>query len=198
MKSKLTNVIDIIAEMEPWVEELMLLREIVLSTGLKEEIKWGGPIYTLNGKNVLAIGGFKNFATIWFHNGVFLSDPGKVLINANEGNTRGLRQWRFTSMKEIKPALVKKYVHEAIKNAKEGKEIKPEKKAPIAFPDVFAKALKKDKALKGAFEKLTPGKQREYIEYITEAKQEETRLRRIEKSIPIILRGKGLNEKYVK
>ncbi len=198
MKSKSTNVIDIIAEMEPWVEELMLLREIILSTGLKEEIKWGGPIYTLNGKNVLAIGGFKNFATIWFHNGVFLSDPGKVLINANEGNTRALRQWRFTSMKEIKPALVKKYVQEAIKNAKEGKEIKPEKKAPIAFPDVFAKALKKDKDLKGAFEKLTPGKQREYIEYITEAKQEETRLRRIEKSVPIILRGKGLNEKYVK
>ncbi len=198
MKSKSTNVIDIIAEMEPWVEELMLLREIILSTGLKEEIKWGGPIYTLDGKNVLAIGGFKNFATIWFHNGVFLSDPGKILVNANEGNTRGLRQWRFTSMKEIKPALVKKYVQEAIKNAKEGKEIKPEKKVPIAFPDGFAKALKKDKALKAAFEKLTPGKQREYIEYITEARQEETRLRRIEKSVSIILSGKGLNEKYVK
>lgn len=198
MKSKSTNVIDIIAEMEPWVEELMLLREIILSTGLKEEIKWGGPIYTLDGKNVLAIGGFKNFATIWFHQGVFLSDPANVLINANEGNTRGLRQWRFTSMKEIKPALVKKYVKEAIKNAKEGKEIKPEKKAPLAFPDVFAKAMKKDKALKTAFEKLTPGKQREYIEYITEAKQEETRLRRIEKSVPIILSGRGLNEKYVK
>ena len=198
MKSKSTNVIDIIAEMEPWVEELMLLREIILSTGLKEEIKWGGPIYTLDGKNVLAIGGFKNFATIWFHQGVFLSDPANVLINANEGNTRGLRQWRFTSMKEIKPALVKKYVQEAIKNAKEGKESKPEKKAPLAFPDVFAKAMKKDKALKTAFEKLTPGKQREYIEYITEAKQEETRMRRIEKSVPIILSGRGLNEKYVK
>jgi len=198
MKSKSTNVIDIIAEMEPWVEELMLLREIILSTGLKEEIKWGGPIYTLDSKNVLAIGGFKNFATIWFHQGVFLSDPGKVLVNANEGNTRGLRQWRFTSMKEIKPALVKKYVMEAIKNAKEGKEIKPEKKAPITLPDAFAKALKKDKGLKAAFEKLTPGKQREYIEYISEAKQEETRLRRIDKSIPVILSGKGLNEKYVK
>lgn len=198
MKSKSTNVIDIIAAMEPWVEELMLLREIALSTGLKEEIKWGGPIYTLDGKNVLAIGGFKNYATIWFHQGVFLSDPGKVLVNANEEHTRGLRQWRFTSMKEIKPALVKKYVQEAIKNAKEGKEIKPQKKAPITLPDAFAKAMKKDKALKGAFERLTPGKQREYIEYIAEAKQEETRLRRIEKSIPIILSGKGLNEKYVK
>ena len=198
MKSKSTNVIDIIAEMEPWVEELMLLREIILSTELKEEIKWGGPIYTLNGKNVLAIGGFKNYVTIWFHNGVFLSDPLKVLVNANEGNTRGLRQWRFTSIKEIKPAQVKKYVQEAIKNAKEGKEIKPQKKAAIAIPEVFASALKKDKRLKTAFEKLTPGKQREYIEYIAEAKQEETRLRRIDKSIANILNGVGLNEKYMK
>ena len=198
MKSKSTNVIDIIAEMEPWVEEIMLLREIILSTGLKEEIKWGGPIYTLDGKNIAAIGGFKNYATIWFHQGVFLSDPSNVLVNANEGNTRGLRQWRFTSLKEIKPALVKKYVLEAIRNAKAGKEIKPEKKAAIPMPDVFASALKKDKKLKVAFEKLTPGKQREYLEYITEAKQEETRMRRVEKSVPIIMAGKGLNEKYVK
>ena len=120
------------------------------------------------------------------------------MVNANEGNTRGLRQWRFTSLKEIKPALVKKYVLEAIRNAKAGKEIKPEKKAAIPMPDVFASALKKDKKLKVAFEKLTPGKQREYLEYITEAKQEETRMRRVEKSVPIIMAGKGLNEKYVK
>ena len=198
MKSKSNNVIDIIAKMKPWVEELMLLREIILSTGLKEEIKWGGPIYTWEGKNIAAIGGFKNYATIWFHQGVFLSDPGKVLVNANEGNTRRLRQWRFASIKEIKPALVKKYVLEAIKNAKEGKEIKPEKKAAIPMPDVFAKALNIDKKLKAAFESLTPGKQREYLEYITEAKQEETRMRRVEKSVPIIMAGKGLNEKYIK
>ena len=107
----------------------MLIREIVLKhKELKEEIKWGGPIYTLNGRNVLAIGGFKNFFTIWFHNGAFLSDPDKVLINANEAKTRGLRQWRFESMKDIKPALIKKYISEAIVNEKAGKKIKPEKK----------------------------------------------------------------------
>lgn len=196
MRSKSSSVVDIIAEMEPWVDELMLLREIILTTGLKEEIKWGGPIYTLDGKNVVAIGGFKNFATIWFHQGVFLSDPDKVLVNANEAHTRGLRQWRFTSMKEIKPALVKKYVMEAVRNAKEGKEIKPEKRAALAVPAELQAAFKKDKLLKAAFQGLTPGRQREYLEYISEAKGEDTRLRRVAKCAPIILSGKGLNEKY--
>ena len=196
MRSSKTSVADIISEMKPWVDELMLLREIILSSGLNEEIKWGGPIYTLEGKNVLAIGGFKNFFTIWFHQGVFLSDPKKVLINAGEGKTRGLRQWRFTSKEEINPALVKKYVQEAVKNAKAGKEIKPEKKPALAIPDEFKSAFKKDKALKASFDQLTPGKKREYVEYVIEAKTEETRLRRVQKSIPIILSGKGLNDKY--
>ncbi|MBK9106709.1 MAG: YdeI/OmpD-associated family protein [Saprospiraceae bacterium] len=196
MRSKSSSVVDIIAEMEPWVEELMLLREIILSTGLKEEIKWGGPNYSLDGKKLMAIGGFKNYASIWFHHGVFLSDPAKVLINANEARTKGLRQWRFASMKEIKPPLVKKYVLEAIKNAKEGKEIKPEKKAAIAIPAELQAAFKKDKLLKAAFDGLTPGRQREYLEYISEAKGEDTRLRRVAKCAPIILAGMGLNEKY--
>lgn len=196
MRTNKVNVPDLIAEMEPWVEELTLLREIILSTGLTEEIKWGGPIYTLDGKNVLAIGGFKNFATIWFHQGVFLSDPKGVLVNASEGKTRGLRQWRFTSMKEIKPPLVKKYILEAIQNAKEGKEIKPEKKAALPLPSELQAGFKNDKNAKACFDKLTPGKQREYVEYISEAKGEDTRKRRVAKSIPLILSGRGLNDKY--
>src|SRR4030095_3810492 len=196
MKSDKNSVVDIISEMDPWVSELMLLREIILSTGLKEEIKWGGPIYTLEGKNVLAIGGFKHFFTIWFHNGAFLSDPAKVLINANKERTRGLRQWRFQSMKEIKPALVKKYVLEAIANEKAGKKIKPEKKPELAVPAEYQSAFKKDKALKASFYKLTPGKQREYLEHVLEAKTEETRLRRVQKAIQNIKAGVGLNDKY--
>ena len=125
-----------------------------------------------------------------------LSDPKGVLVNAGEGKTRGLRQWRFTSLEEIKPALVKKYILEAIKNAKEGKEIKPEKKAALPLPAELQTAFKQDKNAKACFEKLTPGKQREYLEYITEAKGEETRKRRVAKSIPIILEGRGLNDKY--
>ena len=196
MRTDKTNVVDIITEMDPWVEELMLLRDIILSTGLKEEIKWGGPIYTLDGKNVLAIGGFKNYFTIWFHNGAFLSDPEKVLVNASEGRTRGLRQWRFSSKKEIKPALIKKYVKEAIENEKAGKRIKPEKKEAIPVPGEFQSIFKKDKQLKEAFAKLTPFRQREYLEYVAEAKTEETRLRRVDKSIPNIKKGIGLNDKY--
>lgn len=196
MRTEKTSAIDIIKGEKPWVDELMLLREIILSTGLKEEIKWGGPIYTLEGKNVLAIGGFKNYCTIWFHQGVFLSDPSKVLVNAGEGRTRGLRQWRFASMQDIKPALVKKYILEAIRNAKAGKEIKPERKAPLPLPSEYEAVFKKNKALKAAFEKLTPGKQREYIEYILEARTAETRLRRVEKTTPNILTGKGLNDRY--
>ena len=196
MRSKPTSVAEIIHEMAPWTEGLLLLREIILSTGLQEEIKWGSPAYTYDGKLVLSIGGFKNFFTMWFHQGVFLSDPANVLVNASEGRTRGLRQWRFTSTAEIKPALVKKYVKEAIANAKAGKEIRPEKKAPLDIPEEFAVAFKKDKTLKTAFNGLTPGKQREYLEYVTEAKTEATRLRRTQKSIPMILRGVGLNDRY--
>ena len=195
MKTDKTSVVDIISEMEPFVAELMLLRDIILKTGLKEEIKWGGPIYTMDGKNILAIGSFKNFLTIWFHQGVFLTDPAKVLVTASEG-TRGLRQWRFSSMKDIKPALVKKYILEAIANHKAGKEIKPERKPQLDTPAEYAAAFKKDKALKDAFSKLTPGKQREYFEHVLMAKTEDTRVRRVEKSIPMIKKGVGLNDKY--
>ena len=195
MKSDKSSVVDIISDMEPFVAELMLLRDIILKTGLKEEIKWGGPIYTLDGKNVLAIGAFKNFFTIWFHQGVFLKDPEKVLVSASEG-TRALRQWRFSSMKDIKPALVKKYIQEAIANQKAGKEIKPERKPQLEVPAEYTSAFKKDKALKDAFSKLTPGKQREYLEHVHLAKTEETRQRRVEKSIPMIKKGVGLNDKY--
>ena len=196
MRTEKTNVVDIILEDPKWSKELLMLRDIILESGLKEDIKWGGPIYTLDGKNVLAIGGFKHYFTIWFHQGVFLSDPDKVLVNAGEGRTRGLRQWRFESMETIQPARIKRYVKEAIKNAKEGKEIKPEKKAAIPLPAELQAAFKKDKSLKPAFQAFTPGKQREFLEYVSEAKTEATRIRRVEKIAPMILAGKGLNDKY--
>jgi uncharacterized protein YdeI (YjbR/CyaY-like superfamily) len=196
MRTDKTSVPDLIHDMSLWVDELMLLRDIILSTGLKEEIKWGGPIYTYNGKNIVAIGGFKNYCAIWFHNGVFLKDPEKVLVNASEGKTRGLRQWRFTSMKEIKPAIVKRYIKEAIENEKEGKRIKPEKKPLPEIPAELALAFKRDKALKDAYAKLSLGKMREYLDHIHDAKTAETRHRRVEKTIPMIKAGIGLNDRY--
>lgn len=144
---------------EQWTEEIGLLRAIVQKTELVETTKWGGEVYTINNKNVLGIGGFKNYFTLWFWNGVFLKDEAKVLVNANEGVTKALRQWRFTSATEIDEKLILRYINEAIANEKAGLAIKPEKKEalPCAF---FQAALDKNKTLKTAFEKFTPGKQK--------------------------------------
>ncbi|WP_264522197.1 YdeI/OmpD-associated family protein [Flavobacterium sp. N1994] len=178
-----------------WGEELALLRNIIHKTELVETNKWGGEIYTINNKNVMGIGGFKNYFTIWFMNGVFLKDEAKVLVNANEGVTKGLRQWRFTSAKEVNEKLVLHYIHEAIANEKAGLSIKPEKKEAMQC-EFFEIELKKDKALQLAFEKFSPYKQKEFWEYMATAKQEKTKVSRFEKIKPLIMEYRGLNDKY--
>lgn len=180
-----------------WEEELGLLREIIQKTELTETKKWGGEVYTINNKNVLGIGGFKNFFTIWFWNGVFLKDEAKVLVNANEGVTKGLRQWRFTSKDEINEKLILHYINEAIENEKAGLSIKPEKKEAMKC-NYFDNKLNCDKDLKNAFEKFSPYKQKEFWEYMATAKQEKTKETRFEKIKPMILENIGLNDKYRK
>ena len=180
-----------------WEEELGLLREIIQKTELTETKKWGGEVYTINNKNVLGIGGFKNFFTIWFWNGVFLKDEAKVLVNANEGVTKGLRQWRFTSKDEINEKLILHYITEAIENEKAGLSIKPEKKEAMKC-DYFDNKLNCDKDLKNAFEKFSPYKQKEFWEYMATAKQEKTKETRFEKIKPMIIENIGLNDKYRK
>lgn len=178
-----------------WEKELNFLRQTVLKTEAQEAMKWGTPHYTIGGKNVVGIGAFKAYVGLWFHQGVFLRDDHQVLINAQEGTTKGLRQWRFQSVEEMDEGLILQYVAEAIQNQKEGKEIKPEpKKFPM--PDELAAAMKDNTNLRLAFEALKPGKQKEYLEHIGTAKQEKTRLSRLEKCIPMILRGEGLNDRY--
>lgn len=184
-----------IARHEPWQELLLQLRDILLSTELEETVKWGAPVYTIDGKNVVGIGAFKSYAGLWFFQGVFLKDPQQKLVNAQEGTTKALRQWRFDTVEDMDEKLVKAYVLEAIENQKQGKEIKPEKKK-TTLPDELKEALRKDTQLKKAFDAFTPGKQREFAEYIGSAKQEKTRLSRLEKVQPMILAGKGLNDKY--
>lgn len=184
-----------IEENSQWSEELGLLRSILTSTELKEDVKWGAPIYTINGKNVVGMGSFKSYVGLWFHQGVFLKDPAGKLINANEGVTRGLRQWRFQSKEEMDPALIRAYVEEAIRNQKAGKEIKPEKKQ-LEIPPEMENAMKKDAKLRQRFEAFTPGRQREFAEYVASAKREETRISRMEKIAPMIMEGMGLNDKY--
>lgn len=180
-----------------WAEELGLLRAIIQKTELVETKKWGGEIYTLNNKNVLGIGGFKSYFGIWFMNGVFLKDEAKVLVNANEGVTRGLRQWRFTSANDVNEKLLLHYIQEAIANEKAGLSIKPTKKEAMHC-SFFAVQLEQDRDLSTAFEQFTPYKQKEFWEYMATAKQEKTKITRFDKIKSLILEQRGLNDKYKK
>lgn len=180
---------------EKWSEELHLLQSIITQTELLETTKWGGSVYVLNGKNVLGIGGFKNYFAIWFFNGVFLKDEKQVLVNANEGVTKSLRQWRFSSKEEVNEKEVLHYILEAIENERQGKIIKPEK-GKVILSELFQKELDSDLLLAEAFHKFTPYKQKEFLEYIETAKREETKRSRIEKIKHMILEHIGLNDKY--
>lgn len=181
---------------EYWQDELVRLRKILNSTDLEETVKWGGPCYTFQGKNVVGMGAFKSYCGLWFLQGALLADPEKVLINAQEGKTKALRQWRFQSKKEIKTRLIKAYVQEAISLQEQGREIKPARDQSVTIPSQLQAALAKNKKAGSRFKALTKGRQREYAEYIAEAKRDETKAKRLEKIIPMIVAGKGLNDKY--
>lgn len=179
-----------------WPEEVQRLLEIIRKTGLEETIKWGEKVFTFKGKNVVSCMGFKTHFVLWFYNGVFLSDPYQVLQNAQEGKTKAMRQWRFYSAEEIDESKILEYLHEAIQNEQDGKVWKPEKTSELEVPALFQEKLDTDPGLKDSFEGLTLFKRKEFLEYLISAKREATQLNRIEKIIPIILKGKGLNDKY--
>ncbi len=185
-----------IAAQTKWKEKLQQLRAVFKKTELTEEVKWGKPTYTLNGKMVAAMADFKNHMALWFHQGVFLKDKHNKLINAQEGVTKALRQWRFEEEDEIDSKLVLEYIKEAIANAVAGKVLKKAVKKEISIPEIFKNALEEDKDLKKNFNSLTPGKQREYSEYIGEAKREATQQKRLEKCRELIKKGVALNDKY--
>ncbi|MDW8852002.1 YdeI/OmpD-associated family protein [Flavobacterium sp. MMLR14_040] len=178
-----------------WEEELLFLKSIIDKTELVETIKWGAPIYVYNKRNVIGIGGFKDYFAIWFLNGVFLKDEKKRLINAQEDKTKSMRQWRFTSKDEVNEKEVLEYILEAIENEKQGKILKPTKKEAIVS-ELLQKEMDLNPALAAAFQKFSPYKQYEFLEYIETAKQEKTKITRIEKVIPMILGNIGLNDKY--
>lgn len=191
-----TNVEDYIAGHPEWQKELTTLRAILNDTALEETVKWGGPCYTANGKNIVGLGAFKEFFTLWFYQGALLKDEKGVLINAQEGTTKALRQWRFTSLKEVKKTWIKAYINEAIKNERAGRRITADRSKPLIIPPELKSALNTNRLAKSAFAQLTKGKQREYIDYIASAKRPETKAKRLEKAMPLLLSGVGLNDKY--
>ncbi|TDI69186.1 MAG: hypothetical protein E2O86_05935 [Bacteroidetes bacterium] len=185
-----------IVKHKKWGVQLQQLRDLFHKTELKEEVKWGAPSYSLNGKLIAGMAGFKNHCAIWFHQGVFLKDPNKKLINAQEGTTRGLRQWRFEEGDTVEADLVLQYIRESIENNLAGKKIKPQRKKGVVIPHYLKAAFSSNSKFENAFHQLTPGKQREYAGHIGEAKREATKQSRLEKIIPMIIEGKGLHDKY--
>lgn len=174
---------------------MTLLREICLDCGLTEEFKWMHPCYTFQGKNVVLIHGFKEYCALLFHKGVLLKDTHNILIQQTE-NVQAARQLRFTSLQEIidlKPTI-KAYIFEAIEVEKAGLEVTLKKTSEFNMPDELKEALDNNPDLKAAFHSLTPGRQRGYLLYFSQAKQSATRANRVEKYIPKILQGKGLND----
>ena len=181
-----------------WQEALNFLRNLVQESGLEETVKWGAPVYCLKNKNIVGLGAFKAYVGLWFYQGALLQDKDGKLINAQEGVTKAMRQWRFQSLEEIKADvdLIRAYVQEAILNQQQGKEIKPDRKKPLVIPEELKALLEGDVETRQAFEGLSHGKKREYAEYISEAKRAATKEKRLEKITPMIREGVGLNDKY--
>lgn len=190
-----SNVDEFLSKAPNWQAEMEKLRTIALGCGLTEELKWGKPCYDYHGRNIVIIQGFKAYCALLFFKGVLLSDPDGVLIKTGE-NTQAGRQIRFTGVQKIleMESILKSYIFEAIEVEKAGLKVPEREKTKLVFPEEFQQRLNEIPALKAAFDALTPGRQRMYNIYFTEAKQAKTRVSRIEKCIPQILAGKGLND----
>ncbi|NTU27855.1 hypothetical protein HPX95_17055 [Bacillus tequilensis] len=176
-----------------WKDEYEKLRSIVLDCELTEELKWMHPCYTFNNKNIVLIHGFKEYCALLFHKGALLQDAHGILIQQTE-NVQAARQIRFTNVQEIveMETILKDYVHEAIEVEKAGLQVK--KNTELIIPEELQNKFDEMPALKTAFEALTPGRQREYIFYFSQAKQSKTREARVEKYVEKILDGKGLKD----
>lgn len=178
-----------------WQAETEKLRTIALDCGLAEELKWGCPCYTYQKNNVVLIHVFKEYCALLFFKGALLADANGILIQQTK-NVQAARQIRFASAREIDKmkAIVKAYIYEAIEVEKAGLKVALKKTSEYDIPEEFKQQLDKEPALKAAFEGLTPGRQRAYLFYFAQAKLSKTRISRVEKYIPQILKGKGLED----
>ena len=197
MKFKVNSVKEYINYFPNWKKELKTLDKIFQAAEMDETIKWGIPVFCVNGKNVAGFAAFNNWISIWFYQGVFLKDSKNKLINAQEGVTKALRQWRFTTLEEITKdeKLIVAYLEEAIRNSKAGKEVKIVRKK-LTIPPELTKVLDSNKNLKKKFEAFSLSNRRSFAEYIEKAKRATTKQTRLEKIIPMIKSGIGLNDKY--
>jgi len=178
-----------------WQPEMKKLRTIVLDCGLTEELKWGQPCYTIEDKNIVIIHGFKEYCALLFFKGALMRDPEGILIQQTK-NVQSGRQIRFSNLHEIveRESILKSYIQEAIAVEKAGLKVQLKPTSEYPVPDEFQDKLTESPALKKAFEALTPGRQRGYLYFFSQPKQSKTREARIEKHIPQILKGKGLND----
>ena len=178
-----------------WHEEFEKLRMIILDCGLTEELKWGVPCYTFQKTNIVLIHVFKEYCALLFFKGALLNDTNGILIQQTK-NVQAARQIRFTNLQEIvkMEPILKTYIYEAIEVERAGLKVKLKKTSDFKIPREFQKKLDKNSALKKAFDALTPGRQRAYIFYFSQAKLSKTRESRVEKYMKQILNGKGLDD----
>jgi len=180
--------------------ELLLLREIFLATDCTEQLKWGFPTYSEGKTNIGAIGAFKEYVAIWFFQGALLSDPEHVLINAQDDVTKALRQWRFTNADQIVEYAesIQQYIFEAKENANKGLAIKPNLNKPVIIPIELQQVLDADFHLNQSFLKISDARRREFAEYIIAAKRPDTKAKRLDIIVSMILSNTGLYDKYKK
>jgi uncharacterized protein YdeI (YjbR/CyaY-like superfamily) len=178
-----------------WSTEFAALRQLCLASGLNEELKWGQACYDLDGRNVVLIHGFKDYCALLFMKGALLKDPKGILIQQTK-NVQAARQIRFASLADInkQKAAVKAYLREAIAVEKSGVKVEMKSAAQFDVPEEFLKPLDDDPRLAEAFHALTPGRQKGYLLYFAGAKQSTTRAARVEKHVPRILKGLGLDD----
>jgi uncharacterized protein YdeI (YjbR/CyaY-like superfamily) len=195
-KSEMNPKVDFFfSKAKKWREEFEKLRMIVLDCGLTEELKWGVPCYRFEKANIVLIHGFKEYCALLFFKGALLNDTRGILIQQTK-NVQSARQIRFTNVREIvkMAPILKAYIYEAIEVEKAGLKVNFKKTAEFKIPEEFQKKLNKAPALKTAFKALTPGRQRAYIFHFSAPKLSKTRESRVEKYIPQILNGKGLDD----
>ena len=186
-----------IDEHKKFKDILVELRRIVNNEAFEETLKWGIPTYIYDQKNLVGIGAFKNHVGLWFFQGALLKDKAGILHNAQEGKTKAMRQIHFKRLDEIDETTLKTYLQETIENQNKGFTVKISKPIKqITIPTDMASFLSSDDSMLQAFKNLTPGRQKEYIEYIQNAKREQTKSGRLKKITPLIKAGKGLNDKY--